>query len=177
MANHQVVKIAIIGPESCGKSTLAQYLATRLNAQYVPEMARSYFAHHPHTNYSIEDVIAIAKLQYDTENSMSAHHPLLMCDTSPLVCRIWAEVRFGYCPAEITTLEMQSEYAHTLLCAPDIPWQADPLRESPHNREQLFTRYAHYLHLNAEPYHIIKGNGSARLDSALSILKNQGIGI
>lgn len=175
MANIKVVKIAIVGPESCGKSTLAQQLAAHLRARYVPEMARSYFAQHPHANYSVDDVIAIAKLQHDTENLISAQHALLICDTSPLVYRIWAEVRFGYCPAEITTLEKQSQYAHTLLCAPDIPWQPDPLRESPHNREKLFALYAHYLRLNAEPYHVIEGCGQARLDSALSWLKNQGI--
>ena len=54
------MRIAVVGPESCGKSTLAQKLAHHFGGRYVPEMARAYFEKHPHINYSIEDVIAIA---------------------------------------------------------------------------------------------------------------------
>lgn len=171
------MKIAVVGPESCGKSTLVIALAQYFNCAYVPEVAREYFATHPHLHYTIDDVIAIAQAQQALENQLVEQHALLICDTSPLVCRIWAEVRFGYCPPVIAALDAQANYAATLLCAPDLPWQADPLRENPSNREELFGIYANYLKLRSTPLAIISGLGDARLRLAISQLDLMGIAI
>jgi nicotinamide riboside kinase len=175
MAKNRTMRIAVVGPESCGKSTLAQKLAHHFGGRYVPEMARAYFEKHPHINYSIEDVIAIAQLQQEVEDSMAIDSEIVVCDTSALVSRIWAEVRFGYCPDQISALDSQSNYSFTLLCSPDLPWEADPLRESPHNRDKLFEIYAHYLHSKKQAHAIIAGVGAGRFENALLALRCQGI--
>ena len=171
MAKKNPIKIAIVGPESCGKSTLALALAQHYSFAYVPEVAREYFLTHTHTNYSVDDVIMIAQLQQERENLLAQQYGNLICDTSALVNRIWAEVRFGYCPAQIRQLESSSSYVHTLLCAPDLPWQADPLRENPHDRENLFNLYVQHLSVKSAPFSIVSGIGATRLNNALSAIK------
>ncbi len=169
------MRIAIVGPESCGKSTLALALAQHYSCAYVPEVARDYFLTHLHTNYTIDDVVAIALLQKQLENQMAKQHHTLICDTSALVCRVWAEVRFGYCPIAIEQIENQSSYAHILLCTPDLPWQADPLRENPHNRKKIFDIYAQYLSSKSVPYTVVTGIGAERLHQAICTLNMIGI--
>lgn len=177
MAKKSEIKIAVIGPESCGKTTLAKALASQLGAAYVPEMARQYFETHPHDSYTMNDIVAIAQLQQNTEDMIGQQYRVIICDTSPLVSRIWAEVRFGYCPNEVLRLDANSDYTYTLLCAPDLPWEPDPLRESPHSREKLFQIYAQYLHLKQSHFSLISGLGDERLKQAKLALLNNGISV
>ena len=64
-----IIKIAIVGPESTGKSTLAQALAEYYNEPWVPEMARSYMAN-LNRPYTLNDIIVIAKLQLEEEQTL-----------------------------------------------------------------------------------------------------------
>ena len=69
---------------------------------------------------------------------------------------------------------IQSKVDHYFLCNIDIPWEEDPLREYPDqkDRERLFARF-HELILNSnKPFAILKGDESQRLQEALSYLNN-----
>ncbi|WP_288843274.1 ATP-binding protein [uncultured Deefgea sp.] len=170
-----MMRIAIVGPESCGKSTLGKALADYFQCGYVAEYAREYFATHPHQHYDIHDVISIAQTQYQQENAMATEYAHLICDTSPLVCRIWAQVKFGHCPIEIAQLESSVSYHGILLCAPDLPWQPDPLRENPENRAALFDIYLQHLNAGSTPFRIVTGHGKQRLACAQQQLSTMGI--
>jgi nicotinamide riboside kinase len=64
-----IFKIGIIGPESTGKSTLANYLAHRYNGVLVPEYAREYMEkREQNTDYTYEDVKNIALLGIDSRS-------------------------------------------------------------------------------------------------------------
>ncbi len=89
-------KIAIVGPESSGKTTLAQDLAQRLACPWVAEYVREYFATRADASYDLPDIIEIARGQLAAEHAAPASTDLV-CDTNGLVCKIWAEVRFGVC--------------------------------------------------------------------------------
>ena len=102
-------KIVIIGPESTGKSTLAQELATHFETSWVPEYAREYLL----TNgmaYEYEDLLTIAKGQLALEDeqwqALEDHSlPLLeeggqlplFVDTDMYVMKVWCEFVFGKC--------------------------------------------------------------------------------
>ena len=58
-----VYKVGIIGPESTGKSTLAQYLAKRYKGVYIPEYAREYVERKGTTEVSFDEVCEIARHQ------------------------------------------------------------------------------------------------------------------
>jgi nicotinamide riboside kinase len=44
------------------------------------------------------------------------------------------------------------------LCAPDIPWEPDPLRENPLNREMLFGLYLEQLEKYGRNFTILTGH-------------------
>ena len=60
-------KIAVIGPESTGKSALTQALAQYYNSPYVDEYAREYVGNLGRP-YNFEDVCNIAHVQISAEN-------------------------------------------------------------------------------------------------------------
>jgi nicotinamide riboside kinase len=54
-----------------------------------------------------------------------------------------------------------------LLCSPDIPWEPDPLRENPHDRDRLFQVYLAMLEKLRKPYAIIAVGRRKRLKDAM----------
>jgi nicotinamide riboside kinase len=162
------IKIGIVGPESCGKTTLAEDLAKALRYTLVSEYSRLYFAQKHSSQYDISDIISIAQGQLALESRYPFHS--IVCDTHLLVCKIWAEVKFGYCPSWITAHYVPETYAIHFLTAPDVPWEPDPLRENPDNREELFTLYEADLQQSQATYAVLSGSRSHRLNSALDIL-------
>ena len=137
------------GPESCGKTTLATQLSEVLHAPLVGEVARDFlnerYQLQPDYQYGQQDLLAIARLQHAREQeALSGKPEYLICDTDLLVIVIWSEVVFGSCDREIIEL-LEHAVATTqrtyLLCDHHIPWQHDPLRVNPFDRDMLFARY------------------------------------
>lgn len=140
------LRIAIVGPESCGKSTLCAALAPLLQAHgvhacWVAEYARTYYATRDYAP-TPQDVLAIARGQLAAEAAaVAAGARVLLCDSTVLTCRIWAEVAFGVASPALLALNAPQDYALTLLAGTDVPWQADPLRMHPQQREWLWCLY------------------------------------
>jgi nicotinamide riboside kinase len=137
------------GPESCGKTTLATQLGEALHAPIVGEVARDYlndcYHRQPDYQYDQHDLLVIARLQHAREQqALSAKPGFLVCDTDLLVLVVWSEVVFGSCAPEIIEL-LEQALATTrrtyLLCDYHIPWQPDPHRVNPLDRDVLFARY------------------------------------
>ena len=61
-----------------------------------------------------------------------------------------------------------------LVCAPDIPWEYDPLRENRDDRDRLFDEYAAVLSANQINSHVVRGLGKERLANALELIKEKG---
>ncbi|WKZ66038.1 MAG: ATP-binding protein [Flavobacteriales bacterium] len=163
-------RIAIVGPESSGKTTLALELSERLGAAAVPEAARAFLTGLGRP-YAEADLLTIAKLQVEREEleadaSGRSGSGLLLCDTDLLTIRIWSEEKFGRCDPWIVAECERRRYDLWLLCRPDIPWEPDPLRENPHDRERLFVAYASRLQRLARPFRIIEGTLEQRLATA-----------
>ena len=66
-----------------------------------------------------------------------------------------------------TAPEPQRRY---LLCPPDLPWEADPLRENPHDRERLYDLYRRRLMDLGAIYQVISGVGVGRSGAAISAI-------
>lgn len=163
------IKIAIVGPESSGKTTLAQDLVETLDYTLVREYARDYFAQKGSPEYQLQDIVNIAKGQLALENASASP---IVCDTTLLVCKIWAEVRFNHCPSWIRKHYSSQHYTHHFLTTPDIPWEPDPLRENPHDRDWLFSLYQNDLEKTQSAYTIISGSQEERLRTALATLSS-----
>ncbi|MBN2639628.1 MAG: ATP-binding protein [Bacteroidales bacterium] len=164
-------RVAITGPESTGKSWLAEQLAIRFRTEFVPEYAREYLQDHG-MNYDLKDIEIMAKGQVKNEEIAALQtKTLLFCDTDLLVPKIWSEVVFGSCSEWIQNQFLTHKYDLFLLCYPDLPWEFDPMRENPDNRDELFVLYEKALKENNFPYRIVKGLGGDRLENAINFVK------
>lgn len=161
-----VFRIAVTGPESTGKSELSKQLAAHFATAWVPEFARSYLK--PGMTYSAADVELIAQKQIENEDiALKNANLLLICDTDMLVCKIWHEVVFNKPSDLIEQLWKSHTYDFTLLLNVDLPWQADPLREHPDRRDELFQRYLQALQQSKRPFAVISGVNNERLELAI----------
>lgn len=161
-------KIAITGPESTGKSWLAEHLARHYKTHFVKEYARKYLDR-LEKPYTLDDIVQIAKGQRAAEKIMEAKSDqLLFVDTEMLVCKIWADFVFGETPAFIQQAFVQQHYDLYLLCDIDLPWEADPLREHPDRRKEIMLLYIQALGRRKLPYKLVSGLGDERLKQAIA---------
>jgi NadR type nicotinamide-nucleotide adenylyltransferase len=166
-----IAKIAITGPESTGKSMLAEQLAARFQTVWVPEFAREYLEQlgKPYTE---EDILLIAQGQMAAEALQLPHaNRFLFCDTELLVTKIWSEVKYKRCHPWIMNSLEEHRYDLYLLCDIDLPWQYDPLREHPDQRQYLFDLYHRELKNRKFPFAVVRGAGPDRLENAIEIIK------
>lgn len=161
-------KIAIIGPESTGKSTLSENLANHFNTLWVPEYAREYLENLGR-GYEEAHLLEIAKGQVALERRLETEaNGFLFCDTTLVVIKVWSEHKYGRCHPWILEQLNRMQYDYFLLTDIDLPWEQDPLREHPHMREHFFDLYHHYVEQNGFSYQLIKGNWKQRLQLAIS---------
>ncbi|AHM61072.1 NAD metabolism ATPase/kinase-like protein [Flammeovirgaceae bacterium 311] len=162
-----MLRIALTGPESTGKTTLAEQLAQHYNTAWVPERARTYLAELGKP-YQEKDLLQIARQQMAQEDELARQAKgLLFCDTDLLVMKIWSQVKYGRVNEWILEELEKKRYDHYLLLYPDLPWTPDPQREHPHLREQMFRLYQGELKKLKRPYTIIQGEGEDRLQAAI----------
>lgn len=167
-------RIAITGPESTGKSWLSENLAGHYDTFWVNEFAREYLAI-IHMPYVFEDLKEIAKGQYIEENktvrkALIQNKNQIFCDTDFLVLYIWSIKKYGKCDTYIEEKLNEHRYDLYLLCDIDLPWEFDPLRENPDEREMLFNMYKSVLEKLNLPYKIVSGKGEMRLSNAVGFV-------
>ena len=165
--------VAVVGPESTGKTTLARELAAAFDAPFLPEYARKYLEERLErtgdASYDETDLTAIAHEHIRREAAFAQSSGRGgVIDTDLIVILIWWSERFGQPPAWLHDAIAGQPKRLYLLCAADLPWQADPLRESEHDRGRLFDVYQTVLTDLRLPFAIVAGQGSARLDAARS---------
>jgi|TARA_B110000495_G_C22769888_1_gene450567 NadR type nicotinamide-nucleotide adenylyltransferase len=165
-------KVVITGPESSGKSTLSKHLSESLFTPHAREYAREYIASLDRA-YTKDDLTQIAKGQMHLEEDILCQTPsYLICDTDLLTIKIWSEYKFGSCDLEIINLLMANLPDLYLLASPDFPWEDDSQRESPDNRDRLFSIYKAEIIKLGIPYVILSGSESKRLERAMEIFSN-----
>lgn len=163
--------LVITGPESSGKTTLAIQLADHWKTPLVSEVSRDYLKEKD--SYQQHDLVEIAKQQHKREQTVLSQLPeKIVCDTDLLVIMIWSEVKYGHCDPWIysafeNSIKQQTSSRYYYLCDSNIPWQADPLRENPHNRDELFNLYLQKLKEYELDYRIVKGEPRKRLQQVL----------
>ena len=86
------------------------------------------------------------------------------------LCGRWQE-KYGPVPRSLQQAYARQTPRHYLLCAPDVSWEADPLREHPHDRDRLFALYQQDLERRGLPYDTIEGLEDRRFRRALQAVE------
>jgi len=155
-----MLRVAVTGPESTGKSSLAEWLGKTFKAPWVREYSREYLEPRG-GRYGVDDLTAIARGQLALEAEAAAgNSPIMFCDTELTVIKIWSEHKYDRVAPEIIEAHRQTTYDLYLLCYPDLPWQPDPLRENPEGGLYFFDLFERAL--RDKNVAIIKGVGDER---------------
>ena len=166
-----VKKVAVVGPESTGKSELSQFLASQFNTAWVPEYARGYLDNLVRP-YEQHDLLTIAHGQIRLEDVFEKDsNELLICDTNLYVIKVWSEFKFGNCHPEILDYIATRKYDLYLLTYIDLPWIEDAHREHPNRRQELYNIYLREMKNQTVPFVEIKGLGEERNRQAVEAVE------
>lgn len=162
----------LTGPESTGKTTLANLLASYYKVPLVKEFART-FLEALNRNYTLADVIKMATTQLKLEQeAIKQNSPLLFLDTDLITYTIWLKVKYNTSINWIDEAISNQPNKHYFLCAIDVPWEPDPLRETPNknDREALFQLHLSLLEKHQFPYTILSGNLEERMEMCKEVI-------
>ena len=162
------MRIAITGPESSGKTTLTKALAETLGWRPVSEYAREYLQS---TNgvYGFDDLEKIATGHFDRIKNSDQD---TIVDTDFIVMKVWSDVRFGKTAKKIQELIEHDLFDLHIVCMPDIPWEPDPLRENPTDRDVLLKQYFEELEASHKKWIAVSGSHEERLTKSLKEIQN-----
>ena len=161
-----IIKIAITGPESSGKTKLAEDIAVFYDALMVPEYARDYLEQNG-PSYTEDQFIEMAIGQQGQMNFYeNLASEMIIYDTEMLVYKIWGEFKYEKRFEVVEEAWVKQEADLYLLCKPDLEWEDDILRENKDNRDSLFLLYQSELNRIDRNYTIIDGQGDQRFQKA-----------
>ncbi|WP_158856084.1 AAA family ATPase [Lunatibacter salilacus] len=165
-------KIVVIGPESTGKSTLTEALASHFREPWVPEYAREYLEKLDRP-YEFNDLLNIAKGQVALEESqLKLANKYLFCDTDLHVLQVWSESKYKEVhPWILAQIEVR-RYDLYILTDIDTTWEPDPLREhpEPEMRQFFFDWYRNLLEKSGTSFQVVRGDKENRISQALRFI-------
>jgi NadR type nicotinamide-nucleotide adenylyltransferase len=170
-AMKEAVRVAILGAESSGKSTLAAALAAHYGTVWVPEYLREFVDSAGRVPRE-DDQYPIARTQLEREDAAAAlASRFLFCDTTPFMTALYSRVYWQRVDAQLAALEAAHDYAHTLVAAPDGPWVPDGLqRESEEVRRRVHRMVLARLDERQIPFVLVEGSLPQRLRQVEQLL-------
>lgn len=170
----EIKRMAVFGPESTGKTALAEKLAIHFGEPLVPEYAREFWD--LHGAITLDDMLPIAREQWRREDEAAARaRRLVICDTDALTTMLWSDLLYGACPEELRRVVEQraKNYALYLLLDIDVPFADDPQRcfPNPADREKGMRIWRGALERRRLPFQLIRGEWAERERSAIAAIE------
>lgn len=169
-----VRRVAIVGAESTGKTTLAERLAAHFDTVWVPEYGREYAdkkvaSEGADSPWRTEEFVHIAHVQREWEDEAARRSgPVLICDTDALATGVWHELYVGSrCPEVEGLVGRHSLYLFT---QPDVPWVDDGTRDRPGQREWMTERFRERLAATGTPTVELAGEWAEREAAAVAAI-------
>ncbi|WP_281298090.1 DUF4301 family protein [Flavobacterium limnophilum] len=170
----EIIRVALFGPESTGKTTLAKQLAEHFDTVWAPEYARDYLQEKWDKIAQICDVndmlpIAYGQIKLENEN-LSLANKYLFCDTNLMVTKVFSEVYYNFCDPLLDKAARKHKYDLIFLTDIDVPWEKDDLGDKVEGRESVFAVFKQTLIKNNKPFITLSGDKEFRLKKAVSII-------
>ena len=161
-----LVLICVTGPESTGKTTLAQRLAESLGTEWVPEAARVY-AERVGRLLTPSDIEPIAREHMALADAAAQRvrargGTVLVMDTDLVSTTVYARHYYGEAPEWLEREKRARRAILYLLCDVDVAWIPDGIRDRPSNREWMFRQFLDALSMPGARVRIIRGDWDAR---------------
>lgn len=176
-AQQEVRMIVFVGAESTGKSTLAQHLAQRLGAGFVPEIGR-FIWEEKQGQLNADDYVEIAERHRDAEDEAvrQASSSWVFVDTNALTTLLLG-LCFGQVvePVPLALLhyadDCRSRYLHHFVCADDIPYEEEPgVRENADWRTHIQRLVLEDLERRDIAYTVLTGTLEERAAQVMEVL-------
>lgn len=165
--------VVIAGGESCGKSTLAEALTSRVPSRgsLIREWGRTHTIGMSLDTFSPRDALAIGwaqTRQLRRRMTSASAPPIVFSDTDPVATLVWSELLGASVDERLVALAEEWPRHGVLLCAPDVAWVDDGTRAhaAPDTRHWFFTRVQEHYQRLGHPVRVVEGTGTARLRSA-----------
>lgn len=168
------MKIALLGAESTGKSTLADQLAGHLrrdgrSVAIIDEVLRAWCEREGRAPPP-EEQLPIAQEQEARVDEAAASADVVVSDTTALMVAIYAGTLFPDHALLQFALARQRLYDVTLVTGLDLPWVDDNVQRDASSREDVDALVRTLLDTAGVPYRVVYGTGPDRLRHALAAL-------
>lgn len=161
-----VERIALLGGESSGKSSLAQALAEALGTRHAAEYGRELWEEQGGV-LAYDDLLRIGRTQVAREQALSGQcQRYLVCDTTPLTTLFYCRELFGRAEAELEQLA-ERRYQHLFLCADDFPFVQDGTRQGEAFRRRQNRWYEQELDRRGWAFTCLSGSLLQRVEQVL----------
>ena len=169
---YYALRIAILGAESTGKTTLAGRLATRFQTVWVPEFGRDYCLARQALELTHRDFEAIARGQIALEEDHARHaNRILICDTELHTTAVWSDLVTGSRPPWLPAAADSRKYDLFLLLADDVPWEDDGTRVLRDRRAEHTGRLRAELERARRQYQLLEGSFDTREAEAVRLIE------
>lgn len=166
--------VVLTGPESTGKSWLAERLARRFGGRVVGEYVRE-FIEVEGRDTCLADIPRIACQQLQREDRARAEAPpLLLLDTHLLSNILWSRTLFGSAPDWLEAELLARRYDLHLLLSPEgVPWHDDGQRCQPElsERQRFHGQCRDWLLAHNQPLVELSGDWITREAAAVGQLQ------
>ncbi|MGO4476732.1 AAA family ATPase [Massilia sp. 2TAF26] len=163
----RIRRVVFVGAESTGKSTLCEYLARQYGSVAVPEIGR-YIWEDKEGQLDAGDYVDIALRHREAEDEQMPYaRCYLFVDTNALTTLLLG-LEFGQVgkpvPPELLRCadECRERYAHTFVCADDIPYEEQAARENEAWRGRIHQLVLEDLEARGIPYTLVSGSVEER---------------
>jgi HTH-type transcriptional regulator, transcriptional repressor of NAD biosynthesis genes len=166
-------RVAIVGPESSGKSTLTAALAAHYDTRYVAEYGRTYLDAMG-LEINAEAILNIVRGHRAAEEAMARQcRRLLFTDTESIVTRLWSQILLGHVPDLVEQYVREERYDLYLVTAATEKWVEDPQRFQPEAsaRREFAARCIEVLESLGRPYVLLHGDWEERQLQAVTAVE------
>ena len=157
-------RVALLGTESTGKTTLSQWLAKRFNTTWVEEYGRPYCETRPALTLQLIDFAAIAwgQVTWEEDGALGANR-VLICDTELHTTATWSDIVCGERPPGLTEAARARHYDLVLLLSEvGTPWVDDGLRVLSGRRAEHTRILREELEAAGREYVVLSGSFAER---------------